>query len=253
MAISDPSGSVVPILGTENYRIRSGALKLALQARNKYGLVYFDNAATVWKELNETYDKVDGYVVYNLLQKINSVKQGGSFVTNYYHRLNSLWREFDALTKLPNSLLTRDPLPEVKDAYNVVFREESHRGVHESSGVMSLNVASSGWPFVSAVPGQMTHLVASLTLDSARSCVMQGTSFTQGKVSSIPTVFSWGGSISPNGFLPSILLLLVIIVAVAIVVTVILVVIVGEGSSIIKLSFVIIGSLHRIMLCYLIH
>ncbi|GKB62809.1 hypothetical protein Tco_0918995, partial [Tanacetum coccineum] len=86
-------------------------------------------------------------------------------------------------------------------------------------------VASSGWPFVFAVPGQMTHLVASLTLDSA--------------------------SISPDSFLPSILLLLVIIVAVAIVVTVILVVVVvGEGSSIIKLSFVIIGSLHIIVLCY---
>ncbi|GJW94985.1 hypothetical protein Tco_0174657 [Tanacetum coccineum] len=42
-------------------------------------------------------------------------------------------------------------------------------------------VASSGWPFVYAVPCQMTHLVASLTLNSARSCVMQGTFLTQGK------------------------------------------------------------------------
>ncbi|GJZ25377.1 putative reverse transcriptase domain-containing protein, partial [Tanacetum coccineum] len=75
-----------------------------------------------------------------------------------------------------------------------------------------LQVASSSWPFVSIVPGQMTHLVASLTLDSARSYVMQGTSFTQRKASSIPIVFSWGISISPDGFLPSILLLLVIIV-----------------------------------------
>ncbi|GJZ60679.1 hypothetical protein Tco_0616495 [Tanacetum coccineum] len=111
-----------------------------------------------------------------------------------------------------------------------------------------------GWPFVSVVPGQMTHLVASLTLDSARSCVMQGAFLTQGKASSIPTIFGWGDNISPEGFLPLILLLLVIIVAVVIVVTVILVVVVvGEGSSIIKLLFVIIGSLHRIMLCYLIH
>ncbi|GJY00719.1 hypothetical protein Tco_0358871 [Tanacetum coccineum] len=68
---------------------------------------------------------------------------------------------------------------------------------------------------------------------------MAGPLFLQflGKASSIPTVFSWGDSISPDGFLPSILLLLVIIVAVAIVVTVILVVVVvGEGSSIIKHS-----------------
>ncbi|GKA28272.1 hypothetical protein Tco_0714440 [Tanacetum coccineum] len=69
-------------------------------------------------------------------------------------------------------------------------------------------VASSGWPFVFAVPGQMTHLVASLTTDNKLE----------------------HASISPDGFLPSILLLLVIIVAVAIVVMVILVVVVvGEG------------------------
>ncbi|GJR66267.1 hypothetical protein Tco_0012332 [Tanacetum coccineum] len=115
-------------------------------------------------------------------------------------------------------------------------------------------VASSGWPFVSTVLGQMTHLVASLKLNSARCCVMQGSFLTQGKASCIPTIFSWGDNINPDRLLPSILLLLVIIVVVAIVVTVTLVVVaVGEGSSIIKLSFVIIGSLHRIVLCYLIH
>ncbi|GJS28822.1 hypothetical protein Tco_0489442 [Tanacetum coccineum] len=114
-------------------------------------------------------------------------------------------------------------------------------------------VASSGWPFVCAVLGLVAHLVTSLKLDSARSCVMQGASFTQGKVSSIPTIFSWGGSISPDGFLPSILLLVVIIVAVVVVAVIVVVVVVHEGSSIIKLSFVIIGSLHRTVLCYLIH
>nr|GFA16704.1 zinc finger, CCHC-type [Tanacetum cinerariifolium] len=51
-------------------------------------------------------------------------------------------------------------------------------------------IAYDGWPFVFAVSGQMTHLV--------------------------------GGSISPEGFLPSILLLAVIIVVDAIVVTVVL-------------------------------
>ncbi|GKG46845.1 hypothetical protein Tco_0504042, partial [Tanacetum coccineum] len=39
-------------------------------------------------------------------------------------------------------------------------------------------VVSSDCPFVSAVPGLITHLVASLTLDSARSCVMQGAFLT---------------------------------------------------------------------------
>ncbi|GJR01142.1 hypothetical protein Tco_0524126 [Tanacetum coccineum] len=87
------------------------------------------------------------------------------------------------------------------------------------------------------------HLVASLTLDSARSCVMQDAFLTHGKASSIPTIFSWGGSISPDGFLPSIMLLLVIIIAVVIVVVTVVwvAVVVGKGSSIIKLLFVIIG------------
>ncbi|GJR01864.1 hypothetical protein Tco_0524848 [Tanacetum coccineum] len=93
-----------------------------------------------------------------------------------------------------------------------------------------LQVTSSGWPFVLTVSGLMTHLVASLTLGSARSCVMQGASFTHGKAFSIPIVFSWGGIISPDSFLPSIMLLVVIIVAVVIVVvTIVLVVVVGEG------------------------
>ncbi|GKC99624.1 hypothetical protein Tco_1169899, partial [Tanacetum coccineum] len=79
-------------------------------------------------------------------------------------------------------------------------------------------VASSGWPFISAVLGLVTHPVASLTLDNARSCVMQSAFLTQRNASSIPTVFSWGGSTRPEGFLSFILLFTVIIVAVAMVV-----------------------------------
>nr|GEU93016.1 ribonuclease H-like domain-containing protein [Tanacetum cinerariifolium] len=43
-------------------------------------------AETVWKELHETYDRIDG-IVFNLLQIINSSKQGGLLVSEYYHRL----------------------------------------------------------------------------------------------------------------------------------------------------------------------
>ncbi|GJU96283.1 hypothetical protein Tco_1321039 [Tanacetum coccineum] len=88
------------------------------------GLVSSENVATVWKELNETYDKVDGF--YNLLQNINFVKQGGSFVADCLD---------DCYQPVRSFLLTRDHLPEVKDAYNVVSRVESHRGVLEFSSV----------------------------------------------------------------------------------------------------------------------
>ncbi|GJU20896.1 hypothetical protein Tco_1154238 [Tanacetum coccineum] len=96
------------------------------------------------------------------------------------------------------------------------------------------------------VPGQMTYLVASLTPDSARSYVMQGASFTQGTVSTIPFV----GSISPEGFLPPILLLVVII---ATVVVTVVVVAIGGVPSILKLSFMVIGFLYRIVFYYLLY
>ncbi|GKF33391.1 hypothetical protein Tco_0106591 [Tanacetum coccineum] len=71
----------------------------------------------------------------------------------------------------------------------------------------------------------------------------------------------YGGSISPEGFLPSILLMVfmvtVVIVAVILVVVVIVifgvVVVVGGVSSIIKLSFMIIGFLLIIVFYYLLH
>nr|GEW85190.1 hypothetical protein [Tanacetum cinerariifolium] len=123
-----------------------------------------------------------------------------------------------------------------------VFRVEYNRtnGIDKrciTSYGYGLLVVSSGWYFVSAVLGQMTYLVADLTLDSA----------------------SWGGSISSDSFLPSILLLGIIIVTVVIVVVILIVIVVaivrvvivvaiirvvvifGGVSSILKLSFVIIG------------
>ncbi|GKB94576.1 hypothetical protein Tco_0980713, partial [Tanacetum coccineum] len=98
-------------------------------------------------------------------------------------------------------------------------------------------ISSSGWPFVSIVLGQMAHLVASITLNSARSCVMQSAFLTQRTVSNIPIVFSWSDSIRPEGFLSSVLLWLVIIVAV--VGVGVMVVVVVESSFVVKLSFVI--------------
>ncbi|GKE01065.1 ribonuclease H-like domain-containing protein, partial [Tanacetum coccineum] len=102
------------------------------------GLVYSVDVANVWKDLESTYDKVDGSIIFNLLQKISSIKQGGSSLADYYHMLNSLWNEFDALTKL--SLLISDPLSEVKDAHVIVSKEESHRGIPESSSLLKVIV-----------------------------------------------------------------------------------------------------------------
>ncbi|GKA28532.1 ribonuclease H-like domain-containing protein, partial [Tanacetum coccineum] len=109
---------IVKLTGVENYKIWASAMKLALQIKHKIGFiagtcvrsdylanvylghVFSDNVAKVWNELKETYDRIDGSIIFNLLQKINSFKQGSLPVSGYYHKLNSLWREFDVLTKL---------------------------------------------------------------------------------------------------------------------------------------------------------
>lgn len=46
---------------------------------------------------------MDVYVIFDILQKVTGFKQNDAFVSEYYHNLNSLWREFDILTKFPNS------------------------------------------------------------------------------------------------------------------------------------------------------
>ncbi|XP_071712327.1 uncharacterized protein [Rutidosis leptorrhynchoides] len=127
------------------------------------GQIFSSTASVVWTELKETYDKVDGSIIFNLHHKISSVKQSGSSLSEYYHKLNTLWKQYDEMVKLPacvcaaapelqqhnkvlklmqflmglddvymstrSNLLLRDPLPDVKSAFAILSREESHRGV----------------------------------------------------------------------------------------------------------------------------
>ncbi|KAJ0536437.1 putative transcription factor interactor and regulator CCHC(Zn) family [Helianthus annuus] len=204
----------VKLKGTENYSVWSTSMKLALEAKNKFGFVngkckrstedlvlasqwdrcnsvvltwllnsvseelflgqiFSSLASEVWEDLKETYDKIDGSVVYDLFKKINCISQNGSTVADYYNRLTTMWKQFDAMLQLPTcsckaakdyndfsmliklmqflmglddvyqpvrtNLLTREVFPSVKVAYSVVSREESHRLA--SSGSKGQNVS----------------------------------------------------------------------------------------------------------------
>ncbi|GJY11854.1 ribonuclease H-like domain-containing protein, partial [Tanacetum coccineum] len=132
----------VKLKGTENYQIFS------------------KRAKRVWDELKETYDKVDGSVTFSLHHKIHTLSQNGSSIADY-HKLNALWKQFDALIELPkctchaaddfkkhnqlmklmqflmglddtymqirSSILSRETLPDVRSAYAIISSEESHR------------------------------------------------------------------------------------------------------------------------------
>lgn len=48
----------------------------------------------------ETYNKSDGSVIFNVHHQINSFKQNGSSLSDYFNKIESLWKEFDGLTSL---------------------------------------------------------------------------------------------------------------------------------------------------------
>ncbi|GJT06568.1 putative RNA-directed DNA polymerase, partial [Tanacetum coccineum] len=131
------------------------------------GQVFSKNAKVVWDELEETYSKQDGSVIFNMHYKIHSLSQSGSSLSEYYHKFNALWRQYDSLVNLPDCvcensdklkehnqliklmqflmgldevyapirsiILTSDPLPDVRGAFATLSRDESHRGSQSSS------------------------------------------------------------------------------------------------------------------------
>ncbi|GJV29893.1 ribonuclease H-like domain-containing protein [Tanacetum coccineum] len=160
----------VKLTRSKNYKMWSTTMSIALTSKNKMGFVDGTcvKPATSVEELQETYDKMDGSVIFNIIYKINGLKQGDMSVLDYYHKLNSLWREFDTLTLLHtctcaahegvlkhnqlvrliqflmglndvyqnirSNILAREPFSDVKEAFNVISMEESHRGLHHGSG-----------------------------------------------------------------------------------------------------------------------
>ncbi|GJU96968.1 ribonuclease H-like domain-containing protein [Tanacetum coccineum] len=186
------SGSLVNIklTGFENYRVWHTAMKIALQARNKMGFVDGTCVKSAYASsvpLSNQWERCNAVVLSWLLSSISEGLYLSKFYSEnadeYYHKLDSLWREFDILTKLTpcscdakaelgkhqqlmklmqflmglddvyqpirSSLLTQTELPEIKDAFIIVCREESHRGLGKggSSKNVEIQKSSGSLPF----------------------------------------------------------------------------------------------------------
>ncbi|GJV50973.1 putative transcription factor interactor and regulator CCHC(Zn) family protein [Tanacetum coccineum] len=171
----------IKLKGTENYNIWNCAMTLALQTKKKIGFInggckkptekslanqwdlcnyvvlswilgsisqdlylgqcFSTSPKEVWDELKETYGKLNGSETFNLHHQINSLKQNGTHVSDYYHTLNGLWRQFDAITKLPacscaaqKAFKTHTDLIKLMQFLTGLDDvEESHRGSSSSS------------------------------------------------------------------------------------------------------------------------
>lgn len=133
------------------------------------GIVYADDAATVWKDLKERFDKIDESRIYQLHREICTIHQGNSTVSNYFTKLRLLWDKFDAFVPSPScncdksrtyvdhmaylrlfaflmglsevygqarsQILMMNPLPNVSKTYAMIMADESQRttaGTHSS-------------------------------------------------------------------------------------------------------------------------
>ncbi|GJX92123.1 ribonuclease H-like domain-containing protein [Tanacetum coccineum] len=136
--------------GTGYYQVWSCAILLALEGYNKIGFI--DGSCKR--------SKIDD-ILGKQRDRINTLKQNGSSIADYYHKLNALWKQYDAMIQLPkcvcndydgfkkhnrllklmqfliglddsymqirSSILSREVLPDVRSTYATISSEESHR------------------------------------------------------------------------------------------------------------------------------
>ncbi|XP_071728721.1 uncharacterized protein [Rutidosis leptorrhynchoides] len=192
--------------GTEKFKSWACAIELALQTKNKLGFIngtlgkdeeddvlsnqwescnavvlswilgcvsdelYYDQiysklAFVVWEEFREAYDKVDGFVLFNLEQKISLLTHNGTL----RKLMKFLMGLDDSYRPVRTTILTSDPLPSVKAAFNIISREKSHRGVHDKKSITESSAffSNTGTTYLTLSNEQIAKLVNPLDGKSA--------------------------------------------------------------------------------------
>nr|GEY15253.1 ribonuclease H-like domain-containing protein [Tanacetum cinerariifolium] len=140
----------VKLTGVDNYRFWASAVKLALQIKHKIGFItgtcvrsdYLASAPLLeqWDRYN---DVVLNWILSSLSQDVylgyvfsnNAAKDRVELVDHgkLLRLMQFLIGLDDVYQPIRSSILTREILPEVKDAFVIISREESHRGMSASS------------------------------------------------------------------------------------------------------------------------
>ena len=73
----------------------------SLTAQIAQSTMYIDSAKELWEDLRERFAKSNHFRVSDLLQEINSIKQGERSIIDYYIDSKTLWEELDSLCLFP--------------------------------------------------------------------------------------------------------------------------------------------------------
>nr|XP_016479842.1 PREDICTED: uncharacterized protein LOC107801087 [Nicotiana tabacum] len=137
------------------------------------GIMYASSAQTVWEDLAERFNKVDGSRTLNLHKEIATLTQGSASVSVYFSKLKDLWEEFEALVPAPecdcpksrdfvnylqklrlyqflmglnesysqarSQILIKISLSTVNQAYALIVSDESQKSVAANSGIVGAN------------------------------------------------------------------------------------------------------------------
>nr|GEY74902.1 hypothetical protein [Tanacetum cinerariifolium] len=91
--------------GIENYKVWSVVVTLALHTKKKLGFI---------NELEETYNNVDGSVIFNQHYKIHSLTQSGSSLSGSIRLMQFLMGLDDTYGPVRSLIMTNKPLHDVK-------------------------------------------------------------------------------------------------------------------------------------------
>nr|GEW25279.1 ribonuclease H-like domain-containing protein [Tanacetum cinerariifolium] len=124
----------VKLTGTENYRVWVAAMKLAINTRNK---TRFNDGSCVRSAyancpaLSNQWEMCNSIVLSWLLNSVfEDLFLSQIFFDNAYEFFMGL---NDVFQPIRSCLLSTETLPDVKDAFAIVSKEESHRGLASSS------------------------------------------------------------------------------------------------------------------------
>jgi len=83
------------------------------------GILFCSNAALVWSDLKERFDKVNMSRIFHLHKAIVTHTQGTSHVSVYYSKLKDLWDEFGSIVPPPSCNCAKS-----KEYMNSMFRQK---------------------------------------------------------------------------------------------------------------------------------